>query len=294
MNTNLTRHPLSALLPALTAEETEGLRESIRALGVLDPIMLFGGQVLDGWNRYTLAIECGAEVCPMEDLPAGTDPVDYVRAKTRGRNMSAGQLALLEVSLREWRPSGAGKAAAAATLGVTNADMAHAAGVSERTIRSAKAVQSKAVEAVKQAVAAGTLSVEKGAAIAKLPARKQAKALREPAKVAAAATPERDEAAFESPTELMAGMERDIRDLQAQVAAAQADDLKAEVIKWRQMHQVAERRQAELMERLADRERELQRQANTLKRIGKAVGCEDPTKLAATVEAMARSTKVAA
>ncbi|MBA3622892.1 MAG: hypothetical protein H0W48_00180 [Methylibium sp.] len=297
MNINLLRHPLSALLPALSPEESHSLAESIRALGVFDPITLYAGQVLDGWNRYSIAIDQGLE-CPMQDLPADMDPVEYVRGKTRVRNLNAGQRAMLEVSLREWRANGVNTGAATiAGPSATSAEMAASAGVSERTIRSAKAVKSNTVEAVKAAVADGSLPLASAERIAKLPKKQQETAIAAPPPAkrggpAMIAAPDSDD--FESPTELMAGMEREIRELQAQVAAAQADDQRAETLKWRQMHQVAERRQQELMERVAEREKELQRQANTLKRIGKAVGCDDPTKVAAVVEAMARQARVAA
>ena len=78
------------------------------------------------------------------------------------------------------------------------------------------------------------------------------------------------------------------------LAAAEADDKQAEILKFKRIADVATRRQSELMETVSNREQELQRQANWLRRIGVAMNEEDNSKLAAKVEAMARAAKVVA
>lgn len=80
-----------------------------------------------------------------------------------------------------------------------------------------------------------------------------------------------------------------IEHLTAEIAAAQADDLKAEALKWRRAYDAAVRAQSEAMDRAkkaSDREAWAMRQ---LKRCGKAVGQDDPDKIAATVEAAIRA-----
>jgi hypothetical protein len=87
---------------------------------------------------------------------------------------------------------------------------------------------------------------------------------------------------------------REIEALTGEVKAAEADDLKAEAIKWRRAYDHAVRQQSEAMDRAkesTDREKWVMRQ---LMRCGKAVGQEDPSKIAAAVEAVARQQKVAA
>lgn len=92
-------------------------------------------------------------------------------------------------------------------------------------------------------------------------------------------------------TDLVAELEsavKEIEALQADLKAAEADDLKAEAIKWRRMYDNACRQQSEAMDRAkeaTDREAWTMRQ---LRRCGKAVGQEDPTKIAAAVEAIMR------
>lgn len=83
----------------------------------------------------------------------------------------------------------------------------------------------------------------------------------------------------------------EITKLTGEIQAAEADDLKAEAVKWRRSYEHAQRQQAEAMDRAkqaTDREGWTMRQ---LRRCGKAVGQDDPTKIAAAVEAMAREAK---
>lgn len=79
--------------------------------------------------------------------------------------------------------------------------------------------------------------------------------------------------------------------LQATVAACGADDKSAEIIKWRQIAEQAQRREQEHQAVITSREKELQKQARLWSRIGKAVGEEDPAKIAAAVERLALSAK---
>jgi hypothetical protein len=98
-----------------------------------------------------------------------------------------------------------------------------------------------------------------------------------------------------SAAELLDELQRENEQLQATVKAAEADDAKAEVIKWKRVADAAQRGQSEAMERAAkavERESWTMRQ---LRRCGKAVGEDNPENIAAKVEAMARAArKVAA
>lgn len=100
--------------------------------------------------------------------------------------------------------------------------------------------------------------------------------------------PAAEEDAFDSPAELMAEMDRDIRDLQAQVDAMKADDQRAQTLQWRQTAQVLERRCNEHLQTIQTKDREIAHLSRQLKRCGKAVGQEDPDQVAAAVEAFVR------
>ena len=93
------------------------------------------------------------------------------------------------------------------------------------------------------------------------------------------------------PIAMLEEAEKQIATLQAELFALQADDQKAETLKFKRLAEIANRRQNELMETVNAREKELQRMANWLSRIGKAVGEDDNSKLAAKVEALARTAK---
>jgi hypothetical protein len=94
------------------------------------------------------------------------------------------------------------------------------------------------------------------------------------------------------PIAMLEEAEAQINTLRVEIEALQADDQAAQTLKYKRIADIATRRQNELMETVNEREKELQRQANWLRRIGKAVGEDDNSKLAAKVEALARSVKV--
>ena len=180
---SFSQHHLSAAYPAMATDEFQSLKDSIEIIGVQTPVTLFEGQVLDGWHRWTAALELGM-ACPTAEL-GDVDPRDFVRAvngKSR-RHLTQSQLAAAEVALWHWAPVGKPNVAPGATL-ATNAQMAAAAGVSPRTIRDAKVVASKATPDVKAAVKDGTMSVKQAAATTKPP---------KPAKTAPAAPPDSDD-----------------------------------------------------------------------------------------------------
>lgn len=83
--------------------------------------------------------------------------------------------------------------------------------------------------------------------------------------------------------------QQEIDELRGLLAAADADDQKAEALKWRRMYDNAARQQSEAMDRAAEA---VEREAWTmrqLRRCGKAVGETDPSKIAATVEGLMRA-----
>jgi ParB-like chromosome segregation protein Spo0J len=59
---NLTQHPLSAAFPAMNDAAFAELRADIAANGLHMPIMLYDGQVLDGWHRYIACKQTGAAI----------------------------------------------------------------------------------------------------------------------------------------------------------------------------------------------------------------------------------------
>ena len=203
-------------------------------IGVQNPITLFEGMVIDGWHRYTAANELGMD-CPSKELDAWIDPVAFVRAQNKDRrHLPLSAWALIEVSLREWKPAHRpGKGALSAPLQASNQEMADAAGVKKRLIQQAKAVQNKAAPEVIAAVKSGEIGLPKAAAIAKLPKEEQAAAIAKPApKPAKPAPPPAPvvEPEIEAPpeyTELDAAHDQ-ISELQAELVVARMGDIPEE------------------------------------------------------------------
>jgi protein gp37 len=60
------QHPLSALFPAMSAQEYAELRADIAKHGLRQALTLYAGQVLDGWHRARACSETGVEVTTVE------------------------------------------------------------------------------------------------------------------------------------------------------------------------------------------------------------------------------------
>lgn len=177
----LERHPLSFIFPALGVREMEELVEDIRVRGLLEPIRLYEGKVLDGWHRY-LACQ-RLNVAPKFQQYVGSDPVGFIWSKNGlRRHLSESQRAICLVELVRWK-NGAGRPKMAprepihgesdANQGVavetSNGDvnqgvwtvsrMAKVAEVGRETIKRAKNVVKGGSEELRRAVKEGEVSV---------------------------------------------------------------------------------------------------------------------------------------
>jgi len=176
-------HRLASLIPAMTDAEFAALREDIKANGLLDPIVLYEGAILDGRHRDRACEESG--VAPAYVQFEGDSPVSFVMSKnvTR-RNLTTDQRARIAVAALpefevEARAKLSRKAAAQRTAGqrfasegpkepsLTASDnnpSAHAAGtmagVSASTVKRAKRVIEQAPD-LDEKVAAGEMSFAK-------------------------------------------------------------------------------------------------------------------------------------
>src|ERR1044072_9005680 len=78
-------HELALLLPVMTDEERGHLRDDIRANGLVDPITLHDGQVLDGRHRQDICVELGVPLRTVEF--EGESPAAYVMSRNVNRRM---------------------------------------------------------------------------------------------------------------------------------------------------------------------------------------------------------------
>jgi hypothetical protein len=73
-------HPYADLFPMMGVDELLALSADIKANGLLEPIVFWRGQLLDGRNRYIGCKRAGVEVRE-HHLPDDTDPFKYVFSK---------------------------------------------------------------------------------------------------------------------------------------------------------------------------------------------------------------------
>ena len=159
-----TQHPLSAAFPAMTDAEFQALKDSIDVNGVLNPITIYEGMVIDGWHRYSAAQDLGMD-CPSLEMDDSIDPIDFVKAQNDNRrHLTASQRAAAIVSIYSWHPAHREKKGEVTSpLSKTNAELAAIAKVSTKTIKQAKAAQKAGLtDAVKE----GAMTVEEAAKIA--------------------------------------------------------------------------------------------------------------------------------
>ena len=92
-------HPLAELFPLLEGEEFEDFKRDIARNGLLEPITLLGGLILDGRNRYRACRELGIEPVTVEWSGPG-DAAAYVCSRNlHRRHLSVGRRAMIAASL---------------------------------------------------------------------------------------------------------------------------------------------------------------------------------------------------
>lgn len=179
------QHQLSAAWPAMSDSDFQALQDSIMNIGVQMPIVIFEGQVIDGWNRYRAATALGMD-CPTTPFDESIDPVEFVKAMNDARrHITGSQRAIAIVAIHGWKPAGRPQNNVEVTSTLTQEAMAAEAGVSKKTIQQAQAAQKAGLA---EKVKSGEMTVEQASNVAK---GKPAKATKKdkPAPKAASETP---------------------------------------------------------------------------------------------------------
>lgn len=292
-STELELHPLCTLFPRLAGSEFDALRDDIRVNGLRHPIVLHQGMILDGGNRYRACVDAGIE--PKFAKFEGSNLVSFVlSANLHRRHMTAGQQAAIVASAQDWakaQPQGGTGAnqhaqkeqrCNVAPLRDTAASRAAESGASLRTQKMADKVAKSAPD-LSRRVAHGEISLPKAHAevSGKLP-----KIRPRPEQKPVPANDDGPDLA-----ELVDDLQAENTRLTALLQAAQANDLAAEAVKWRAAYDRALAAQSEAMDAASRSEKREKFTKKQLMRCGKAVGVDDPTKIAVAVEALARKVK---
>jgi hypothetical protein len=91
-------HELANVFPLMDDAAFAELKQDIEAHGLIEPIVLFEGRILDGRNRYRACREAGAEP-KFKDFD-GSDPVSYVVSlNLKRRHLNETQRAMVAAKL---------------------------------------------------------------------------------------------------------------------------------------------------------------------------------------------------
>jgi hypothetical protein len=159
-------HPAAELFPLMEGAEFDALVQDIRANGLVDPVIVHGGLILDGRNRHRACQEIGIEPMTKEWDGKG-NPVTFVVSKNLHRRhlnesqraMIAGRLANLKPSQHAEQSKKSAAAGIPAAAPVTQGQAAEMLNVSRGSVQEAATVLNKGTEEEKQAVMQGKAAV---------------------------------------------------------------------------------------------------------------------------------------
>jgi DNA modification methylase len=167
----MTPHPAAGLFPLLAGDDLAELAADIKTHGLLEPITLCDGLVLDGRNR--LAACSMAEVEPRFDEYDGDDPVAWVVSKNlHRRHLNESQRGMVASRLATLGRGGDPNTSID-VLG-TQAGAADLLNVSVPSVQRARVVLDHGIQPLIDAVDAGDLPVSAAAEVARLPIEEQA------------------------------------------------------------------------------------------------------------------------
>ncbi len=176
-------HSLAELFPLIVALEFDELVDSVRKNGLVEPIVLYEGRILDGRNRHRACLAAGVE--PRFETYSGTDPIGFVLAKNiHRRHLNASQRAMVATRLEELyaaeakerqRAAGGDNRPGMKPLPANLPEAVKAAGGAREKAATALNVSPRLVQAAKKVIRKAESEVIKAARDGKLPVSVAAK-----------------------------------------------------------------------------------------------------------------------
>lgn len=174
-------HDLCKLFPPMPEDQFNSLIDSIRDHGLLTPIMLHEGKILDGRHRYKACINLGIE--PSFEDYEGDDALGYVIALNLSRRhldesqraMIGARIANIKLGDNQYKEGG--------PIGlptVSNDEAAKRMSVGSMSVKRARKVLEKGTPELADAVDNGQIAVSVAAKIAEMEPEQQAKVIAEP------------------------------------------------------------------------------------------------------------------
>jgi hypothetical protein len=169
-------HALADAFPLIEGSDFDELVKDIEANGLLQPIIMFEGQILDGRNRWLACQKLGI---PHTEIKfRGDDPVSFVWSTNAvRRQLTASQKSVAAAKLAtasSGRPQRTGPGGPIFGDELTNTEVAKKTGVSESSIKRAKRVLALGLPSVVTAVEDGKLAVTAAERLAQKPQAEQA------------------------------------------------------------------------------------------------------------------------
>ena len=167
-------HPIANVFPLIEGDEFQALVEDIREHGVLEPIWLYEGKILDGRNRYRAyqaAFPDTDEDPPLREY-LDEKPVEFVVSlNLKRRHLNESQRAMVGAKLATLGHGGDRSKASIDAL--TQAQAGELLNVSEPSVERAARVHKRGAPELVQAVERGKVSVSAAADVATLPQAEQ-------------------------------------------------------------------------------------------------------------------------
>jgi hypothetical protein len=166
-------HEYADIFPMLSESDIRELADNIKTRGLIEPIVLLDGKILDGRNRYEACrraavrprfIEFDGATAPPGAIPF--DPLAYVLSKNlHRRHLSESQRAMVAAKLATMKR---GRPEENAPIGAnTQGAAAEQLQVGRRSVQRAREVIEHGADELREAVESGEVSVSAAAAIAR-------------------------------------------------------------------------------------------------------------------------------
>ena len=173
-----------ALIPPLTPEERQQLKRNIEREGVLDPLKVWNGTILDGHNRLEICDELGIKYYVQEvpDIRSREHAKIWIIKNQLGRrNLNESQRAMLAADLkkvyagpaRERMTAGKANPGPNCDEGRADEQAARDMNVSRMSVHRAEKVKTDGTPELQAAVMSGDVSVSAAAEVAGLPENEQ-------------------------------------------------------------------------------------------------------------------------
>ncbi len=176
-------HEVAKLFPLMNEQDYEALKSDIATNGLLEPIVVHRGLIVDGRQRYRACNELGIEPRMREWDGKGSLLHFVVSMNLHRRHLTTSQRAMLAADLKplfeqEARARQGARTDLRATIpekerGKASEHAARLVNVSPRSVESASKIREQGIPALADAVKKGDLSVALAAAIADLPKSNQ-------------------------------------------------------------------------------------------------------------------------